>query len=105
MLTSPSEMLTSPSEMLTSPFRSLHKTIYISKTNFCSINYWVLIYNKIATMPSRTDWLSRNHESLYNQANRTTDYLTGENLTRFGITGVLLTWYNNEYIPRHIICK
>jgi hypothetical protein len=52
-------------------------------------------------MSSKTDWLPDNHESLYNQANRTTDYLTSENLTRFGITGILLTWYYGEYIRRH----
>jgi hypothetical protein len=52
-------------------------------------------------MSAKTDWLPDHHESLYNQANCTTNYLTSENLARFGITGVLLAWYYDEYISRH----
>jgi hypothetical protein len=52
-------------------------------------------------MSSKSDWLSHNHEILYNQANATVAYLTGEVLTRIGITGNVFVWYNGEFIPKH----
>jgi hypothetical protein len=52
-------------------------------------------------MASHANWLSRNHEGLYNQANATVNYLTPETLTRVGITGNVLIWYTNEFLPRH----
>jgi hypothetical protein len=48
-------------------------------------------------MAYNNDWLHRNHEDLYNQANVTARYLTGEILTRFGMTGTIdfaMRWKN-----------
>jgi hypothetical protein len=56
-------------------------------------------------MAKSNDWLQRNHEDLYNQANATVSYLTGEVLTRIGITGSILGWYDVEFIPRHGVLK
>jgi hypothetical protein len=52
-------------------------------------------------MASNDDWLYRNHEDLYNQANATVRYLTSEVLTRFGMTGAILIWYNGKFVPAH----
>jgi hypothetical protein len=52
-------------------------------------------------MASNNDWLHRNHEDLYNQANATVRYLTSEVLTRFGMTGAIFIWYNGKFIPAH----
>jgi hypothetical protein len=47
------------------------------------------------------DWLERNHGSLYIQANTTVAYLTPAILTKIGITGNALEWYNTVFIPKH----
>jgi hypothetical protein len=52
-------------------------------------------------MASNRDWLARSHEGLAVQAAATTAYLTGETLTRIGITGTVLNWYMTEFIPKH----
>jgi hypothetical protein len=52
-------------------------------------------------MDSHSNWLPRNHEALYNQANETVNYLTTEVKTRIGITGVALEWYTTEFTPKH----
>jgi hypothetical protein len=54
-------------------------------------------------MSTNTDWLPRNHEKLFNQANATVGYLTQPVLDRIGITGTSYTWYNGELIPKHSI--
>jgi hypothetical protein len=54
-------------------------------------------------MRTSGDWLSRNHEKLYNQANSTVNYLTLDVLNRIGITGASYNWYNTEFIPKHSI--
>jgi hypothetical protein len=51
-------------------------------------------------MRANHDWLQRNHESLYNQAKTTVNYLTVEVLTRIGIAGTVLIWYNLEFLPK-----
>ncbi|MDR2764841.1 MAG: hypothetical protein LBB90_07405 [Tannerella sp.] len=50
-------------------------------------------------MKSKNDWLPRNPEGLYNQANQTVTYLKDDVLARIGITGPILTWYNGEFTP------
>jgi hypothetical protein len=50
-------------------------------------------------MSRKKDWMAASHESLYNQGTQTTTYLTGSVLTRIGIAGTGLTWYNNVFIP------
>jgi hypothetical protein len=50
---------------------------------------------------SGKSWLQRNHEALLNQANLTVNYLTAENLTRIGIAGEALSWYNSVFIVKH----
>jgi hypothetical protein len=54
-------------------------------------------------MATKMDWLQRNHEGLYNQANSTVDYLTPEILDRIGITGASFNWFTTEFIPKHQI--
>ncbi|MDR2385360.1 MAG: hypothetical protein LBD80_06845 [Tannerella sp.] len=48
----------------------------------------------------KKDWLAKSHESLYEQGSQTTNYLTSTVLACIGITGLILTWYNNEFITR-----
>ncbi|MDR0698540.1 MAG: hypothetical protein LBG28_04900 [Tannerella sp.] len=52
-------------------------------------------------MGSDSDWLPRNHERLYNQANETVEYLSDDVLSRIGITGASYTWYSSDFIPKH----
>lgn len=52
-------------------------------------------------MGSSIDWLPRNHEKLYNQANATVNYLTADVLERIGFAGTTYVWYNTEFIPKH----
>jgi hypothetical protein len=52
-------------------------------------------------MAAKEDWLSRNHEGLYDQANQTVTYLTSSVLARIGITGPIQTWYSNEFLTKH----
>jgi hypothetical protein len=52
-------------------------------------------------MTTNGDWLPRNHEDLYNQANQTVEYLTDEVLERIGFIGNILVWYNTDFIPKH----
>jgi hypothetical protein len=50
---------------------------------------------------SGTDWLQGNHILLYHQSGMTIAYLTPENLTKFGIMGNALNWYQTEFLFRH----
>jgi hypothetical protein len=54
-------------------------------------------------MGSSGDWLSHNHEGLFNQSNETVDYLTPEVLNRIGIMGTAYTWYDTDFLPKHRI--
>jgi hypothetical protein len=49
-------------------------------------------------MRKERDWMSSSHEGLFNQASETVNYLTANVLARIGIAGVILTWYNNEFL-------
>jgi hypothetical protein len=49
---------------------------------------------------THNDWLPRNRQDLYNQANMTKDYLNASNLERIGITGNAINWDNTEVIPK-----
>jgi hypothetical protein len=51
-------------------------------------------------MATSKDWLSGSHEGLFDQGTQTTSYLTNDILSRIGITGPILTWYDNEFIPK-----
>jgi hypothetical protein len=53
------------------------------------------------SMTTNGDWLESNHEGLYHQANATVKYLVSDVLTRIGITGTVLIWYNGKFIPAH----
>jgi hypothetical protein len=53
-------------------------------------------------MSSADDWMARSHEGLFDQANQTADYLTGDVLMRIGITGPILEWYNTEFLPGQV---
>jgi hypothetical protein len=52
-------------------------------------------------MSARADWLAQSHEGLYDQANTTVEYLTSANLSRMGISGAALEWYNSEVVTKH----
>jgi hypothetical protein len=53
-------------------------------------------------MSTAKDWLEQNHEALYHQANKTTNYLNlPGNLDRMGFSGANLQWYNTEFTPKH----
>lgn len=49
-------------------------------------------------MAKKLDWLSQNHEELYNQSNLTKNYLD-KNLEKFGISGASADWVNNTFDP------
>jgi hypothetical protein len=55
------------------------------------------------TAKIRLDWLARNHERLFYQANATVKYLTPPVLDRIGIMGSSLVWYNSVFIPKHTV--
>jgi hypothetical protein len=45
---------------------------------------------------STIDWLSQNYEAIYSKAAQTWAYLTAAVLSRMGIAGAALTWFQNE---------
>jgi hypothetical protein len=49
----------------------------------------------------RSDWLTQNHDEIYNKSNQTVNYLTDTVLARIGIAGAALTWYNAELRVKH----
>jgi hypothetical protein len=52
-------------------------------------------------MRKKTDWMARSHEGLYSQANQTVGYFTPAVLTRIGVAGAALTWYQDIFVPKH----
>jgi hypothetical protein len=52
-------------------------------------------------MKQKIDWMPFNHEELYNKATQTVLYLISAVLTRIGIAGAALVWYQNEFIPKY----
>jgi hypothetical protein len=54
-------------------------------------------------MAAATDWLSRTHQGLHDQANQTTVYMKVEaNSVRMGLNGSIALWINNEFDPKHL---
>jgi hypothetical protein len=51
------------------------------------------------------DWLSRNHEEIYNKANQTVAYLTAAVLARIGIAGAATTWYQTVFMIKYAAFK
>jgi hypothetical protein len=46
------------------------------------------------------DWLPQNHEEIYNKALQTVTYLIAAVLTRIGIAGAALIWYQNVFMVK-----
>jgi hypothetical protein len=56
-------------------------------------------------MKRTADWQATTHEGIYDQGLQTISYLTSLILSRIGITGPILTWYNNEFLPKWVRFK